>query len=210
MYLLDCQHVYYHYTVYCYTLFYCLCCIVAVEHYAHRQKASHAHSVFQALGALPSHLAVLNIWITLLSFLIIREFTIICVVAGHFCFQVLRGFKISIVQTHIHAYMSCRYTISLSVSTVHTYLKFTLDVYLIPYQFLATTYTHTQEKIKKSSPAPQTTFGTLRPLHVLKGRCKRVGGCGVSSCVGGSPHLKSTTLNLEAHQPVSISSQMTR
>lgn len=95
---------------------------------------------------------------------------------------------------HIHAYMSFRYRISLSVSTVHTYLKFTLDIYLIPYPFLTATHTHTQKK-KKSSPAPQTTFGTLRLLRVLKGRCKRVGGCGVISWVGVSPHLKSATLN---------------
>lgn len=50
---------------------------------------------------------------------------------------------------HIHAYMSFRYRISLSVSTVHTYLKFTLDIYLIPYPFLTATHTH-----KKKRKAP--------------------------------------------------------
>lgn len=124
-----------------------MCCIVAVEPYTHRQKASPAHSVFQALGALPSHLAVLNIWITLLSFLIIREFTIICVVAGHFFFKSWEVLKFRFFR-HIHAYMSFRYRISLSVSTVHTYLKFTLDIYLIPYPFLTATHTHTKKKEK--------------------------------------------------------------
>lgn len=47
---------------------------------------------------------------------------------------------------HIHAYMSFRYRISLSVSTVHTYLKFTLDIYLIPYPFLTATHTHKKKE----------------------------------------------------------------
>ena len=131
-------------SLYCYTLFYCLCCIVAVEPYAHHQKASPAHSVFQALGALPSHLAVLNIWITLLSFLIMREFTIICVVAGHFFSSLERFQNFHFSDTYSCLHVLQVYDISLCLYCTH--------LFEIHSRCSSQQHTHTHKKKKEKAP----------------------------------------------------------